>query len=190
MSYKNSEITYFTEEGSNNTDITLLKAKKRAEQLSIKNIVVASTRGETGVKSSDIFEGYNLIVVTHHTGYKGPDIQELTNENRKYIINKGGKILTSTHTFGGIGRAVRKRFNTYQVDEIIAATLKTFGQGTKVVVEIVLAAADTGLISTKEDVISIGGSGRGADTAVVITPTNVIDFFNIKIREIICKPIM
>ena len=111
-------------------------------------------------------------------------------ENKEKIRNRGGQILTSTHIFGGIGRAVRKRFNTYQVDEIIAATLKTFGQGTKVAVEIVLAAADAGLISTKEDVISIGGSGRGADTALVISPTNVIDFFDIKIREIICKPIM
>jgi hypothetical protein len=68
--------------------------------------------------------------------------------------------------------------------------LKTFGQGTKVAVEIVLAAADAGLISTKEDVISIGGSHRGADTALVIAPTNGADFFDIKIREIICKPIM
>ena len=96
--------------------------------------------------------------------------------------------MTASHAFGGIGRAVRRRFNTYQVDEIIAATLKVFGQGTKVVAEIVLAAADAGLISTQEDVIAIGGTGRGADTAYIVRPANLFDFFDLKIREVICKP--
>ena len=163
-------------------------AKKRAEELGIRSVVVASTRGETGVKAAEMFRGYNVVVVTHSTGFSGLDVQELTPENRERILKAGGKILTTTHAFGGLGRAVRRKFGTYQSDEIVANTLRVFGQGTKVAVEIALMAADSGLISVKEDVISIGGSGSGADTALVIQPANVQDFFDVKVREIICKP--
>jgi hypothetical protein len=62
------------------------------------------------------------------------------------------------------------------------------GEGTKVCVEITLMAADAGLIPVDADVISIGGSGRGADTALRIQPANAAKFFDLKIREIIAKP--
>jgi len=52
----------------------------------------------------------------------------------------------------------------------------------KVVCEMALMAADAGLARTDEDVICIAGSGRGADTAVVLRPVNLIDFFDLKIR--------
>ena len=41
---------------------------------------------------------------------------------------------------------------------------------------------------TDEDVIAIGGTGRGADTAVVLSPVNSQDFLDLKIKEILCKP--
>jgi hypothetical protein len=58
----------------------------------------------------------------------------------------------------------------------------------KVVIEITVMAADAGLVRTDEDIIAIGGSGRGADTAVVLKPVNSNDFFDLKIKEILCKP--
>jgi hypothetical protein len=186
--FSNEKIVYFKEEGPINTESVLAFVKERAEKLCIKSIVVASTLGETGVKAAEEFKGYNVVVVTHSTGFKGHDIQELTLENRKRILKAGGKTLTMTHAFGGIGRAIRTRFNTYQADEIIANTLRLFGEGTKVAVEIALMAADSGLISVQEDLISIGGSSRGADTALILRPANVKNFFEVKVQEIICKP--
>jgi len=179
---------YFPESGSPNTEKTLEIAKKRAEQLGIKTIVLASTSGETGVKAVKMFGNCKVVVVTHATGFPAPDAQELAPQNRAMILDKGGMILTATHAFGGVGRAVRRRFNTYQVDEIIAHTLRVFGQGVKVACEIVLMAADAGLIRTDEEVISIGGTGSGADTALVIKPAHTHDFFELKVREVLCKP--
>ncbi|MFH1928052.1 MAG: hypothetical protein ABIK79_07760 [Chloroflexota bacterium] len=49
-------------------------------------------------------------------------------------------------------------------------------------------AADAGLIRTDEEVIAIAGTGRGADTAVVLQPAHAQDFFNLRVKEIICKP--
>lgn len=179
---------YFEKPGPENTEATFNLARKRAQELGIKTIVVASTTGDTGVKAAQFFSGYNLIVVTHVTGFKAPDTQELTEENRKLILEAGARILTTAHAFGGIGRAVRNRLNTYQVDEIVAHTLRIFCEGVKVAIEISLMAADAGLIRTGEEVISIGGTVRGADTALVLKPANTHNFFSLRVKEIICKP--
>ena len=180
--------TYFEHCGPDNTAEVLHLAKKRAEELSIKTILVATTKGATGEKASLLFKEYHLIAVTHSTGFNEPNKQELLQEHRQNIISNGGAILTCQHAFGGVARAVRRTLKTYQLDEIIAYTLRTFGQGTKVAVEIALMAADAGMVRTDQEVISIGGSDNGADTALVLTPTNAQDFFSLKIHEIICKP--
>jgi len=182
------QSVYFLESGSANTEKTLEVAKKRAEELGIKTIVVASTSGETGLKAVKAFANYKVVVVTHTTGLQAPDVQELTPQNRAKISEKGGLILTATHAFGGVGRAVRRKLNTYQVDEIIAQTLRVFGQGTKVACEIALMAADAGLIRTDEEVISIGGTASGTDTALVVKPAHTHDFFELRVKEVLCKP--
>jgi hypothetical protein len=182
------QSVYFLESDSANTEKTLEVAKKRAEELGIKTIVVASTSGETGLKAVKAFANHKVVVVTHTTGFQIPDVQELTPQNKAKILENGGIILTATHAFGGVGRAVRRKLNTYQVDEIIAHTLRVFGQGTKVACEIALMAADAGLIKTDEEVISIAGTAGGADTALVIKPAHTHDFFELKVKEVLCKP--
>jgi hypothetical protein len=179
---------YFLEPGSSNTEKTFEIVKKRAEELGIKTIVVATTSGQTRLKAVKAFASCKVVVVTHSTGMQAPDVQELTPQNRAKILEKGGLILTATHAFGGVGRAVRRRFNTYQVDEIIAQTLRVFGQGTKVACEIALMAADAGLIRTDEEIITIGGTASGADTALVVKPAHTQDFFELGVKEVLCKP--
>ena len=179
---------YFEKPGKENTQRTFELAKKRAEELGIKTILVASTRGETGVKACEVFRGYDVVVVTHSTGFKKPNYQELADENRAAIEAADGTILTSQHAFGGVGRAVRKQLGTYELEEFIAYTLRLFGEGMKVVVEIALMAADAGLVRTDEPVIAIAGTGKGADTAMVLKPANAQAFFDIKVLEILCKP--
>ncbi|MBC8447696.1 MAG: hypothetical protein H8D78_08105 [Chloroflexi bacterium] len=179
---------YFEKPGKENTQRTFELAKKRAEELGIKTILVASTRGETGAKACEAFRGYDVVVVTHSTGFKEPNYQELTEENRAAIEAAGGKVLTCQHAFGGVGRAVRRKLRTYQLEEFIAYTLRIFGEGMKVVVEIALMAADAGLARTDEPVIAIAGTGKGADTAVVLKPANAQSFFDLQVLEVLCKP--
>ena len=180
--------TYFEKPGKENTQRTFDLAKRRAEELGIKTILVASTRGDTGVRACETFRGYDVVVVTHSTGFKEPNHQELTGDNRAAIEAAGGKILTSQHAFGGVGRAVRKKLGTYELEELIAYTLRIFGEGMKVAVEIALMAADAGLVRTDEHVIAIAGTGKGADTAVVLKPANTQAFFDLQVLEILCKP--
>jgi hypothetical protein len=64
-----------------------------------------------------------------------------------------------------------------------------FGQGVKVCVEISVMAMDAGMIPYGERVIAVAGTGRGADTAIIIKPAHAKDILNTRIQEIICKPI-
>ena len=182
------KTVYFEKPGVVNTDEVLRIAKQRAEELGIKTILVASTYGDTGAGAVEVFEGLRVIVVSHVTGMREPNSQDLTDENRRKIESKGCIVLTTEHAFTGIGGAMRKKFNMYLLGDIIANTLRIFGQGMKVVCEISLMAADAGLVRTDEDVIAIGGTGRGADTAVVLRPANARDFFDLRVKEILCKP--
>ena len=172
-----------------NTERALTLAKARAEALGIKTILVATTSGATGLKAAQLFQGYNVVAVTHSVGFRTPFQPTYDPAVIDEIREAGGHVLTTTHTFGGIGRAVRKKLETYQIDEIIAYTLRCFSQGVKVTAEITLMASDAGYTGPDgAPVIAIAGSGQGADTAVVIAPTHAQTFFDIRFLEIICMP--
>ncbi len=188
MGERVSRTIYFENPGPENTDRTLEVALARAMDLGIQTILVASTKGDTGVKAVKKLKGIETVVITHSAGFKSPNSQELLPENRAAIEASGGKVLTCMHAFGGVNRAVRIKLGAYQLDELIAFALRTLGQGFKVCVEIALMAADAGLVKVGEPCIAIGGTGRGADTAVVLSPANAQSFFDIRVHEILCKP--
>lgn len=183
-----AQTVYFAQPGPGNTETTLAVACKRAEMLGIDTVLVATTSGATAIRAAGVFAEFTVVAVTHSTGFNAPYKQELTPENAAALTNAGIHILTTTHAFGGVGRAVRKKLGTYEVDEIIAFTLRIFGQGMKVVAEIALMAADAGLVPENKPVLAIAGTGRGADTAVILYPTHAQTFFDLAFAEIICMP--
>ena len=182
------KTVYFDKPGSDNTEAVFHIARQRAEELGIKTILVASTGGDTAVKAMAVFARFKVIAVSHVTGFHGPNTQEFTDENRKIFESKGGIILTAAHAFGGISRAMRNKHNMYLLGDIIADTLRIFGEGMKVACEIAMMAADSGLVGTDEEVIAIAGTNRGADTTLVLKPVNTHNFFDLKVKEILCKP--
>ncbi|MGD9146706.1 MAG: pyruvate kinase alpha/beta domain-containing protein [Anaerolineae bacterium] len=188
MSEMVSTCVYYRRTGPMNTVRTLELAGARARALGIRKVLVATTSGATGVQAAEALAGLDVIAVSHSTGFGEPDTQELSAENRAAIEAAGVTILTCQHAFGGVGRAVRKKLGTYQLDEIIAYTLRTFGEGIKVAAEMALMAADAGLVRTDEPVLAIAGTGRGADTAAILQPANAQTFFDLRFLEIICMP--
>lgn len=177
---------YWTNAGRDNTEKTCSLALERARELGTKDIVVASNTGYTARFLAGKVE--NLTVVTHHVGFRQPGIDEMPARERKDLAALGVRLVTATHLLGGIDRAVTNKFGGQYPGGIVAHTLRTFGQGTKVCLEIAAMAADAGALTLDREVISIGGTGRGADTALVLNPAHAKDFFDIQVLEIICKP--
>ena len=181
-------ILYHESLSDANTEATLLAAKERAGALGIREILVASTIGKTAVRALDIFNGFRLIVVRHHTGFQHPGSQEMTKQNEDILVTSGVPIVTASHAFSGVERAIRIKRDTIGPLELMADTLRLFGEGTKVSLEITVMAADAGAIQVDQPVIAIAGTSGGADTALVVQPAHSNNFFDLYVKEIIAKP--
>jgi len=178
---------YFDQSGNVNTEEVLNLASKRGKELGLNEVVVASTKGDTAYKTLEIFKGFKVVVVTYHCGFKEPFKNVMGEDVRKDLENKGAKVVAATHALSGVERSIAKKHSGLYPALLIADTLRLFGQGTKVAVEISIMAADSGNLSGN-DIVSIGGSGRGADAALILKPANQSDLFDMRIREVICKP--
>ena len=178
---------YFDSVGVINTKDTAALALNAAVEKNIKTIVVASSRGDTA-KLLKNTQDINVICVTHANGYPEPGKSEMSEEIRRELADLGIKVLTTTHVLSGAERGISKSFGGAYPVEIIAHSLRMLGQGTKVCVEVAIMALDAGLIPYGEPIIAIGGTVKGADTAVIITPSHASSLFKTKIHEIICKP--
>lgn len=177
---------YFEKCGKINTEETIKLALKSAKENNIKHIVVASNQGETATYLKNC--GLKVIVVTHANGFSTPGEQELSAEKRKELEEAGFTVYTSSHALSGAERHLSKKFGGISPIEVIAYSLRMLGQGVKVCVEISTMALDGGVLPYGEDIIVIGGTGRGADTAVILRPAHASAILETKIKEIICKP--
>jgi len=179
---------YFEHTGKENTNTCVELALKRAKELGIEYVVVASTTGYTIEKIIEKNPSVKVVCVTHSVGFR-KDVSDEFEQDRKALEKKGVKVLTTTHLMAGLNRGVRNRYDTGTYSDVVADTLRMFSQGTKVCVEIAVMAADSGLIPAGEKVMIIGGTGRGADTALVVVPAHSQNFFDTRVLEIVCKPL-
>ncbi|MCX5868158.1 MAG: hypothetical protein NT009_11910 [Proteobacteria bacterium] len=179
---------HFSAPGPENTEATLKLVKEEIEKRGIEYVLVASTTGATGVKAARAFLGLKvkLVVVTHNAGFKEPGDREIEPELKAEIEKLDGTVYTGTMVLRSLGRAIKNSVG-YSDNEIVAQVLRMFGQGIKVCVEIVAMAADAGLVPPV-NVIAVAGTGRGADTACLISADSSNRFFGIKVREILAKP--
>jgi uncharacterized protein len=176
------KVTYFEKVGKENTEPTLKLALERAKARSIKKVIMASTLGDTARLAADLWknEGIKLIVVPHQANFMGWNFDaELKKELEKqgHVVHLGTMLF---HTDGFYGT---------QTPTMLANMLRTFCQGMKVCVEIILMAADGGHVEIGEKVVVVAGSGRGADTAVVALASTSNHLADMHIQEIICKPL-
>ena len=190
MSWVERKTVYFETPGKHNTEFLLELVKEYARANGTRHIVVASTTGETGVKASKTFKEFNVVVVT--SVYKAYEFKQ---ENREEILKNGARILKAIPPLRSVERAVRGRWKAYALwlfgfepFALFAHALSLFGMGTKVCVEIALMAADAGLIPVDMEVVAIAGTGRGADTALLMKPATASHFFELEVKEVIAKP--
>jgi hypothetical protein len=168
--------TYFAEPGPQDTDDVIRAVVMRISEGGIKTVIVASTSGDTGLKFAGALKGKAEVVAVSHEKMK-PELKEK-------IAKMGGVAVDETHL------PLHKK----GVDDI-RNTLYILGQGFKVAVEVVLIAADKGLIEIRKDVIGVAGSGEGADTAIICRSTTTKDVFSrdsskkLEVREIIAMPL-
>ena len=157
---------YFETPGRENIGKTLELVKKRLEELGIRNVVLASTRGFTAQKAFDAFKETDVTLTIVGIG------------RDSFPKDLLGKLEEEGHN------VVFSRETSYEYPDLIKAAYRRFCEGVKVAPEIAMIAAQKGLVSAEEEVISIGKW----DTAMVIKPSTNDRFSELEIKELICKP--
>ncbi len=178
----------FDKPGPENTTKALELAFKTADQRQLEHILVASTTGETAAQALPYFESSSatMVVITHNTGFNHPGEQQFSAEIKKKVQDAGALVYTGSLVLRGAGAAVRKAFGGSQ-EELINMTLRMICQGAKVGVEIAAMACDAGL-APPGPVVTVSGTGRGADTVMIVEANSSNHFFDIHIQDIIAKP--
>ncbi|MFH1487392.1 MAG: hypothetical protein ABII06_00660 [Pseudomonadota bacterium] len=179
------KIVYFEKPGTENTGRVIELVKERAQARNINRFVVASTRGNTARAFSEAVQDtdYRLIVVPWQFGFKGrehPFPGELVGElrARNHQVHFGTMLFHTSDLYGT------------NAPQAMANILRTFGQGIKVCLEIIMMATDGGCVDIGEKIIAVAGTAGGADTAVVATAGPSTKIVSLHIHEIICKPLL
>ena len=183
-------VTYFEKPGKENTQQCYEIVKNAVAEHGYRHIVIASTGGGTGQLFAEGMKdkNTNLIVVTHSHGFKEPNSIELTEEARQRIQAAGAKIHTGTMITHSLETALASKFNGIYPTLLVAQSLRRLCEGIKVCCEMIMMAADAGLVPEGEEVVTVAGTGRGADTVSIIRAAASKRFLDLKVLEILAKP--
>lgn len=174
-----------------NTMETIAIAYEKAVELNT-DIVLATTFGNTALRMAKFLEDKDfrgkVVVVSHVCGFREKGSNELSDEIRQELKDKGFEIVTAAHALSGVERGLSKVYQGTYPAQIVADALRMICAGMKVCVEIALMACDSGAIAYGKPVVCIAGTGRNADTACVITPAYSANLLETRVNDILCKP--
>ncbi|WAI01604.1 pyruvate kinase alpha/beta domain-containing protein [Methanogenium organophilum] len=193
MSFSEKSVFFFDRPGKENSHDAAKIAVKRAQELGISTIVVASTTGETAKVFAEAMEGtdIHLVCVTHTVGFREPGVWEFDEANLPYFKEQGADVIMGTHVLSGLERALSsnpKVGGGSRTDAVAETLRRTIAIGLKVAVECTLIAADQGKVPADSEVIAVGGTAQGADTVCVVLPANTARYFDLQVREIVAMP--
>ena len=120
----------FKQVGKTNTDVTLKLAIQTALEREM-DLVVATTKGDTALRAAELaremgFSG-KLVAVSCAYGAKAVNENSLSDEMRGKLHQQGVTVVTAAHALSGAERGISKAFGGVYPVEIMAATLRMFG---------------------------------------------------------------
>lgn len=181
----------FAKTGLENTEQTLTLALRRAMESGY-DIVASSTRGLTAKMLVEMANkmGFTnrLIIVRTVSSGESEGQNRFTSELKASLEQSGTVFVTAAHALSAGERGISSKSKGMYPLEIMAHTLRTMGQGTKVCFECAVMALDADVIPFGKPVVAVGGTANGVDTALVITPSYSASILDTKIHEFLCKP--
>jgi len=193
------EVYYYKFKGEVNTEHVVKVAVRRALEVEASALIVASETGRSALKAvkllRDLNAGLKLIVVTHPPDETwGPEgkipigLRHPRNVKAlKCLESLGAIIVQSTRPLAPPSRSLG--WDEPLPEVIIDRVLSILGQGVKIAVEVSLMAVDAGAVNRGDVVVSLGGTFKGLDTAIVAKTTYSYYFLKeYELLEIIAKP--
>jgi hypothetical protein len=175
-------IVYHDTAGPENTDRTLDLTVDAALARAIHTIVVASRSGATASALMERLEGTDVRMVAVTPQYGWRDQHEF---DRSLI----GPLREAGHDFyAGTMPFHTDAFHGCSAPQRMGDVLRIFSQGVQVCVEVAMMAADGGLLRCDRPCLVLAGTGRGVDTAMLVTPSSSAELESFRVHEILCKP--
>jgi len=191
------EDYYFDEPGEHNTDDVIEAVKKRLSATGIRHIVVASTSGKTAMKFAEVLGKQAKIISVGHPQYVkelGSKWPLLNPDYEKKLEKLGVTVIDRVPYAFHSSILENSKWPQVTPEILLRETFFTLGQGFKVAVEVAMMAVACGVLKPYQDIIGVGGTSRGADTAVILRATYPATAFSkdpnkrLEIREIIAMP--
>ena len=164
------KVVYFESGGKENTEATLQLAKKYAVENHIKKVVLASTTGATAKTAHELFNNTSIKLISVGHGRSAYD-----DDVASKLTGKEHAVIFDDDIEAEYDSAIFRKFSRICI-------------GAKVAVQCVQIAANVDLIEEDEEVVSVAGTGRGADTAIVILAAKSDRFGDREIQKILCRP--
>jgi hypothetical protein len=177
----------------------LQAVRERLKRGNINKIVVASESGRLALQVKEAFPNKEVVCVTYnkHTRlkYLKPALmKEKLKEKGVVFVDKVEEPLTRPLTFRNWWDGKTIEMKAEEADLFWMTLICVGGHGFRTCVEIVFMAVEAGVINEGERVISIAGTGWGADAAVVMKGSRFEDAVGehpekrLKIEEILAMP--
>ena len=192
------QVYYFDEPGEENTKLVIEAVSQRLEVGGIRTVIVASTSGETAVEFAHSLKGKADLICVSEAPYRrewGEEWPCMKQKFKQELEGLGANIIDNAPYIFHNSVLEAARWPGAFPERLVKETLYSFGQGMKVAVEVALTGVSCGYVTPYEDVIGVGGSSKGSDTAIVLRATYPASLFDkdpakrLEIREIIAMPI-
>lgn len=195
-------VRYFEKPGKGNTEATIEAVRDYLkEDNETAAVVVASISGQTALKVKEVLSQITIPVVCvtgspswqNYPEYKLPLIPTATRTK----LEKAGFIIVDSAP-SSLSDTIEFSFARYGFRPptwiFIETLVAVGGYGLKTAVECVLMATDGGHIPPFKEVVSIAGTDKGADTAIVVRSTFSSTVFSsaqekrLVLKEILAMP--
>lgn len=198
MSVLKRSVVYFEKPGFSNTDSVIEVVKERLRLGDVKVVVVPVTTGRTAERfSRELGKKAEVITITE---------DEVTSACKRIAYSDKGNLkkLVQNRLEGALKTDSRRRREVFDMTllpfcgdmwDVIKEILYAFGQGMKVAVEVSVVAVEILKVKPFSKIVAVGGTGEGADTAIVARTSSQKEAFGKKpekrlsIQEIIAMPI-
>jgi hypothetical protein len=146
---------------------------ERIKEGDVRAVVVATTSGASALAVAEAMpKGVSVYGISHQpTDRVDPEIKEKAQALGAVFLPDEPAVMYLKDIDGHVPDAFRR-----------------LGQGMKVAIEVAMQAVETGFIDPGTGVISLGGSSKGIDTAIVIKASGPQSFSDVWVSEILAKP--
>ena len=168
------KISYFGAKGKENTEDLAGIVVNRIKEGGITAVAVATTSGGTALAFA---EAVNGSVPVFGVNFQNSD--KLDSDIKEKAEAAGAVFMPDQP----VAKYIR------EIPGHSPDSLRCFGQGMKVAVEVIMQAVEVGHIKCGDMVIGVGGTSRGADVAIVAKAAGGDNLSGLWVSEILAKPL-